>query len=107
MGGKGGREVRGRLLRRRAAFEEKLGGSALRAHPVVGGHLLVDGSPDDRVHEFERVLLAEQVRANERSCCAQGGRRIEAGEGGRKPKLGPVTEDHGGVQKRAGRLGQA
>ena len=101
-------EIRRRLLQPRATLEKNLGRPTMGARPLVSAHLLEHSSTDDRVRELDRVLVPQQVGADERARRRQRGFRVEAAERGGERQLGPVTENRcraeqaGGIGVQAG-----
>ncbi len=63
------------------------------AVPLGRGERLVDGRPDQRMHEPERRLRAQDVDPGERDGRLGGGLVVQVGERGRLPGIGVVAQD--------------
>jgi hypothetical protein len=75
--------VRTRALRHDTCIEQQFSGQPVRSVSFHYIERLVNGAADDRVEKLERILPAEEVKANERG----GGRTelvcFDSCEGGR------------------------
>ena len=85
-------EVGRGLLGERTAIEQQLGGAAMGACALVGAHALEDAAADHRMDELDRVLVAEEIRPNERAGRRQRRRRVGPSECSGERKLRSVAE---------------
>ena len=100
-------ELRGDLLDRRAGLAQHLCGALVLELSLRGRELVVDGVADERVHEAERRLGPDDLRADQ--LARGGGHRalVGARQGGDAREVRALAEHGGGPGDRAGVVRQA
>ena len=87
-------QVSRHLVGRRACVAERLGRMRVHQLTLGRGQLVVDGVADERVHEAERRLVAEDLRAGERRGLSRHLLLGKLGQGGDGGEVGALAE-HG------------
>jgi hypothetical protein len=104
-GRRAAQKVRGDPLRFGSCLGEEPRGARVCVLPLGRRELLVDGRPDQRVHELERRLGAEDVDPREGRGRVGDRPLVEAREQRRLAWVGVVAQDRDGVRERP-RLGR-
>ena len=90
----------GRLVTPSACAEDHLRGPPVSIRALGRGHRLEHRCPHDRVRELERILVAQEIDADERARRAQRRFRLEICERGCEREVGAVTKGRGSAQQR-------
>jgi hypothetical protein len=95
----GQHQVCGRLVSSSACAEHHLCGPPVSIRALGRGHRLEHRCPHNRVRELERILVAQEIDADERARRAQRRFRLEMCERGGQREVGAVTQGRGGAQQ--------